>query len=88
MVAHKRTEITVEADRVLIIRWRRSNKAWCPRCGREVDWVGLEEAETVTGMSGRALRDSARARIWHEAESSDGVELIRLESLLKSIQQL
>jgi|HubBroStandDraft_6_1064221.scaffolds.fasta_scaffold00065_51 hypothetical protein len=82
---HKRTEITVETDRVLIIRRHRSIKAWCPECGGEVEMVGLREAEAVTGLTGRALRDCAQARGWHVSESPEGDVQICLESLLKSM---
>jgi len=84
VTARKRTEITVETDRILIIRRRRSVRAWCAECGSEVEMVGLEEAEAVTGLRGQALSDCAQARSWHVAESPDGAGLICLESVLKS----
>lgn len=46
MTTQSRTEITVETDRVLIIR--RSVRAWCRQCGREVDMLSLGEAEALT----------------------------------------
>ena len=55
MAAHKRTEITVETDRVLIIRRSRSIRGWCPACSCEVDMVGLREAEAVTGLTGTSV---------------------------------
>jgi hypothetical protein len=85
MAARKRTEITVETDQVLVIRRRRSIRAWCRECACEVDMVGLAEAEVLTGMSAKVLRDRAQARRWHLSESSDGTALVCLESLLKSI---
>jgi hypothetical protein len=60
-------------------------RARCPECGSEVDMVGLEEAEAVTGLRGRALSDCAQARRWHVARSPDGIEFICLESVLKSM---
>jgi len=84
MTAPKRIEITVETDRTVIIRRRRSIRAWCPECGCEVDMVGREQVEVLTGMSGRVLRDSALAQGWHVAENQDGTLLICLESLLKA----
>ncbi|HKN71121.1 MAG TPA: hypothetical protein VJX30_08830 [Terriglobales bacterium] len=84
MVAHKRTEITVETHSVLTIRRRRSIRAWCPECGGEVEMVGLQEAEALTGMSGQAFRDSAKAPGWHFSDGQDGTGLVCLESLLKS----
>lgn len=81
---HKRTEITIETDRVLIIRRRRSIRAWCPECGREVDMVDRQEAEDLTGISGHAIRERAQAPGWHLSDGEDGIGLVCLESLLKS----
>jgi len=82
MAAHKRTEITIETDRVLIIRRRRVLRAWCPECGREVDMVDPREAEAITGFTRTALRDCAQ---WHIAQGQDGAGLICLDSLMKSV---
>jgi hypothetical protein len=85
MTAHKRTEITVETDRVLIVRRRRALRIWCPGCGSEVDMVGLGEGEALTGVSAQALQDRAQTGRWHLAESPNGSLLICLESLLKDM---
>ena len=84
MTANKRTVITVETDRVLIIRRRRSIRAWCPECGREVDIVGLQEAEDLTGILGHAIRERAQAPGWHLSDGEDGIGLVCLESLARS----
>jgi|HubBroStandDraft_6_1064221.scaffolds.fasta_scaffold3422047_1 hypothetical protein len=80
MAAHKRTEMTIETDRVLIIRRRRVLRAWCQECGREVDMVDPREAEAITGITGSGLHNCAQ---WHIAQSQDGAGLICLDSLLK-----
>jgi hypothetical protein len=85
MLVHKRTEVTVETDRVLIIRRRRALRAWCQECGCEVDMVDLREAGALPGMSERGLRDGAEAHRWHVYEGQDGIGLVCLESLLKSM---
>jgi len=82
MAAHKRTEITIETDRVLIIRRRRVLRAWCQECGHEVDMVDPREAEAITVVTGSALRDCAQ---WHIAQSPDGAGLVCLDSLLRSV---
>jgi len=84
VTAHKRTEITVETDRVLIIRRHRSIRARCTVCGCEVDMVGQGEAEVLTGISAQALSDGIVARKCHVYEGGDGALRICLESLLKS----
>ncbi len=84
MIAEKRTEITVETDRVLIIRRRRSIRAWCPKCGCEVDLVDEVEAEALTGIPGDTFRNRAEACGWHVSEDQDGSRLVCLQSLFKS----
>lgn len=84
LTPYKRTEITVETDHVLIVRRRRSVRAWCRQCGHEVDMVGLAEAEASTGISGPQLRNYAESRGWHLFQNDDGCDLICLESWLKS----
>lgn len=84
MTAHKRTEITVETDRILIIRRTRAIRVWCTKCGCDVEMVSVGAAEEFTGTSGQALRDCARARGWHFSESQDGTALVCLESVLKA----
>ncbi len=49
--AYKTTEITVETDRVFIIRKSHSTRGWCAECGKEVDMVGLKEAEKLSGIT-------------------------------------
>ena len=79
----KRTEITIETDQVLIIRHRRSVRSWCQKCGREVDMVGLKEAEALTGMTQPLLVDGQAEQAWHWSQAEDGSPLVCLESLLK-----
>jgi hypothetical protein len=82
MAVHKRTEITIETDRVLIIRRRRVLRAWCQECGHEVEMVDPREAEAITAVRGLPLRDCAQ---WHVAQSQEGTGLICLDSLLKPV---
>ena len=84
MAGHKRTEITIETDQVVIIRRRHSSRAWCRECGCEVDMVGLQEAGVLAGMPQEAMHHQAQARGWHLFEGQTGAELICLQSLLKS----
>jgi len=84
MTVHKTTRIIIETDRIVTLRKRRSPRAWCPECGREVDMVGLAEGEALTGMTGPVLRAYAEARGWHLAVGPDGDGFICLESWLKS----
>ena len=84
MTAHNKVEITIETERLLIIRRRRTFRAWCQECGCEMDMIGVGEADARTGTAGQMLSDGAAARGWHIAQGPDGTELVCLVSLLKS----
>ena len=83
MGRRKRTEITVETERVVIIRRHRSNRAWCRQCGSEVDLITQGEAAVVAGLPEQAFLH-AEAKGWHFLEDGEGTSLVCLESLLKS----
>ncbi len=85
MASRKRIEITVETDRVLIIRRRNSTRAWCPQCAREVDMISLADAGKLIGMPEQKLIASAQAEAWHFTESKEKTPLVCLESVLKSM---
>src|SRR5208282_3201287 len=95
VAAYKRTEITLETDRIWIIRKSHSRRAWCAECGREVDMVVLKEAEVLSGMTQPMLSQPLTtqpmlpggrgdSRGWHWSEAADGSPLVCLESLLRS----
>jgi hypothetical protein len=95
VAAYKRTEITLETDRIWVLRRSHSRRAWCAECGREVDVVMLKEAEALTGMTQPALSQPLTTQPllpgcgegagWHWSEAPDGSPLVCLESLLKSM---
>lgn len=37
MTANRRTRITIESERVLLVSREQSTRGWCESCGREVD---------------------------------------------------
>jgi len=85
MATRKRIEITVETDRVLIVHRRKSTRAWCPQCSREVDMNGLADAGVLTGKPEQKLLKSAQSKAWHFSERDDKTPLVCLESVLKSM---
>jgi len=84
MRVHRRTEVTIETDRVLVIQ-RHSTRVWCRECGREVEALGLAYASALTGITEHGMRHGGQAWKWHLSESQDGAPVICLESLLKSL---
>jgi len=73
MATRKRIEITIETDRVVILRRNRPTPAQCQECGSEADMPDM-----------RTLRDLIDAQESHLGQSPDGLARICLESLLKS----
>ena len=83
--AYKRTEVTIETERVVTIRRQRSLRVWCRECGRVVDAIGVEEAGMLTGAQQPDLRDHTGTQGWHVCEGWDQEMLICLDSVLKSL---
>jgi hypothetical protein len=81
----QRTEITIQTERLVLIRGRRSTRAWCQQCGREVEMVGLSQAAALAGGVKPTLPDSTQGRGWHVSEDQNGSPLICMESVLKSM---
>ena len=89
MAAWGRTEITVQTDRIWIIRTSHSTRGWCAQCGREVDMVGPKEAVGLMGGTEPLATHPMLPGCWgsrglHWLEAADGSPLICLESVLKS----
>ena len=53
----KRTRITIETDSLLILRSRRSRRAWCPRCLAEADMIALDEVGVISNLERPALEE-------------------------------
>jgi hypothetical protein len=81
----QRTEITIQTERLVLIQRRRSTRAWCQQCGREVEMVGLSQAAALAAGGKPVLPDSSQGQGWHVSEDQNGSPLICLESVLKSI---
>jgi hypothetical protein len=79
-----RMEITIQTDRLVIIRRRRSGQVWCPTCGHPVEVVDLQEAERLAGTAQPALPANVGHQAWHVCAGENGETLICLESLLKT----
>jgi excisionase family DNA binding protein len=80
----KRTLITIETDRVLVIRGRRpsrSRAAWCAACARQVRMVTVDEAAAVAQASSRTIYQWVEARKLHFIETPEGRLFICLNSL-------
>ena len=82
MKNESRTEITVETERVLIIKKRKGSVlTWCPTCAGRVLMVRVDEAATLSRVSARAIYRWVEADKVHFVETPEGWLLICLSSL-------
>jgi hypothetical protein len=78
----RKTRITVETERILIIRRRGIEmQGWCEGCGEQVKLVTPQTASSVTGLSVRAICQLVEAGELNFLETNDGLLLICLNSL-------
>ena len=82
MRTRKRTEITIETDRLVVLRGRKvSIVSWCRECRQQIKMVTVDEAAIIGGVSPRAIYRSIEAREIHFLERADGLLLICPRSL-------
>lgn len=81
----KRTTITVEAERLLVITSRRKLVAQCMECGGPSRLVTVEQAAALTRISARVAYRMVEAHQVHFMETTEGALLICLNSLSDSI---
>lgn len=78
----RKTEITIETERLLIISKRNtSSLGWCADCGGQVRLLNAEVASQVAGVSPRAIYRLIEAGHLHFIETSDQRLLICINSL-------
>ena len=81
----KRTEITIETDRILVLsKHKVSIVSWCRECRQQIKMVTVDEAAIIAGVSPRAIYRRVEAQAVHFLERADGLLLICPKSLLKS----
>jgi hypothetical protein len=82
LAAKKRTEITIETDRIVVIRERRLQaRSWCYSCARSVLMVTVDEAATLARVSSRTIYNWVETDKLHFTETSDLRLLICLDSI-------
>lgn len=81
-MGRRRTEITVQPKRRLVVRRGRSPvRVWCQGCGQPVQMLTAEQAAAFVGTSRRTIYRWVEAEKLHFTETSDGVVLICLDAL-------
>ncbi|HYW70314.1 MAG TPA: hypothetical protein VE961_04735 [Pyrinomonadaceae bacterium] len=78
----RRTEITIEAQRLLMISRRRVTAVtWCEQCAERVSFVGADEAAALCGVTPRAIYRWVDENQLHFVETPEGLLLLCLGSL-------
>ena len=78
-------EITVETERLLIIRRRyQAVEEWCPDCERLVLMIRPDQAAALSGRTLRAIFADIEKGLLHFLESPDGMVLVCLNTILDS----
>jgi hypothetical protein len=77
----KRTEITIETERVVVLEGgvREDAAQWCEKCGAPSRLIAPDEAAALLGVSTQTILRWAEAAGLHFAESSDGPPLLCLK---------
>ena len=84
MSRKKRTEVTVETERILVIRRRyRAVEAWCEVCNDAVVMIRPDQAAAVSGRGLRMIFSDIELGALHFIEQPDGMILVCLKSLLE-----
>ena len=81
MMRKRRTEITIETERVVVVRRRLTVGAWCRSCDRQVAMVTVDEAARMAGVSSRTIYRWVEADQLHFNETAEGQLLICTDSL-------
>lgn len=85
----RRTEITIETHRVFVVRRRTgAPAAWCRGCDALVEMITTDEAAKLAGISSRSVYRLVETESIHFAETHDGLLLICLSSLHRSIPEV
>src|SRR5882724_3626163 len=85
MRTRKRTEITIETDRIFVLSRRKvSVVSWCGRCGQWTKMITVDEAATIAGVSSRTIYRWADCEKLHFTETCEGRLLICSDSISPS----
>jgi len=81
----KLTKITVETESLLVLRGRKSLRAWCPQCDAEGEMIVLGDIGVISNLAPSDVKAWFECETIHHSRTADGTELICLNSLLKRL---
>ena len=77
----KRTEITIETERMFYISSPRIVLSWCAMCGAQTEMVPVDEAAILRRVDSRTIFRWVEAELVHSSETANGLLLICLNSI-------
>ena len=83
----KRTRITIETDSLLVLRGRKSLRAWCPQCGAEAEMIPLNDVGVVSNLPPAEVQAWMESPDLHHTKAADGTALICLNSMLNRVRR-
>ncbi|HEY3102899.1 MAG TPA: hypothetical protein VGJ69_04870 [Pyrinomonadaceae bacterium] len=79
----KKAAVTIETERLLVIRARGHAETWCPRCAARASMIAVREAAAVAGISERRIFQLGESGAIHFTETADGKTFFCVPSILK-----
>lgn len=83
----KRTRIMIQTDSLLVIRGRKSLRAWCPQCGAEVEMIPVNDVGVVSNLPSAEVQAWMESSDLHHTKTADGTALLCLNSMLKRVRR-
>jgi hypothetical protein len=83
----KHTKITVQTDSVLFLRGGLPLRAWCPRCGAEVEMIPLDVVGVVSNLPPAEVRAWLESEDLHHTAAAAGTPMVCLNSMLKRVNK-
>lgn len=83
----KHTKITVESDTLLVLRGRRSLRAWCPWCCAESEMIPLNGVGVISNLNPPEVEAWIESEDLHHTTAAGGAPMICLNSMLKRVHK-
>ena len=83
----KHTTITIETDSLLVLRGRRSLRAWCPECGAEGEMIPLDDLGVISNLPPPEVQAWIQSEDLHHTMAADGAPMICRNSMLKRVHK-
>ena len=81
MAGERRTRITIETERILVVASQRTIRGWCKQCGHEVEFVAQDQLGHLLGPSAEQPAGLSQNKI-HLQQAKDGLAIC-MKSLLR-----